>query len=190
MVFHSLGAAAAKARSPRVGNVPGMCCSNMFPRVNRCFLLVQLQFGGIFCPPTYCTKVNLLMGHVAGPKRCKDAIKLRAYGYTTCPCYRIRSWTSQRQRPEFFELVYRENQDGSDQRERCPCCCFWQERFGSKEKTACYFDDANKGFHCLFSILSIRCLSNRIGLSLKWAISIRLWLLFQEILTALFRTLS
>ena len=41
------------------------------------------------------------MGHVAGTKRCKDAMKLRAFGCVAYPCNIIKSRTNQRQRPEY-----------------------------------------------------------------------------------------
>ena len=42
------------------------------------------------------------MGHVAGTKRFKDAMKLRVYGCATCPCNRIKSSANQRQRPKYL----------------------------------------------------------------------------------------
>ena len=52
------------------------------------FLLMQHQLGGYFVPATCRAKghvVGHVMGHVAGTKRFKDAMKLRVYGYATCP---------------------------------------------------------------------------------------------------------
>ena len=130
------------------------------------------------------------MGHVAGTKRFKDAMKLCVHGYAKYPCYRIKSWPNQRQRPESFVLLHRKKKRWQPsvavlvlllltrmtwiERENCLLFRWWWLR-----SFCFYLDDDSLVFHLL--ALSFSCLSHRIWLSLKCAISIHVWLLFQEI---------
>ena len=83
-------------------------------------IIVQHQFWGHFVSATCRTEFNLLnfVEHVAGTKRCKDAMTLRVDGYATCPCNRILIWANQRQRSKLFALVHRKKQDGCHQKRK------------------------------------------------------------------------
>ena len=72
------------------------------------FISVQQQSCHNFVPATCRMKFNLLTfaGHVAGTKRCRDAMSLRVHGCATCSCDRIDISANHRQRPVFFALLH------------------------------------------------------------------------------------
>ena len=71
--------------------------------------MLQQQFGRHFVHVTSCSKVQLveLHGTSRGDKASQGCHETSCSAYAACPCYRIKSWANQRQRPEFFVLVHR-----------------------------------------------------------------------------------